>query len=403
MMIERLSRVGLAALLGALGIAAPASAQQPPASDYESRSIPGWTFTPGITIGTLFDSNVAIAGPDVNGDTASDNLLQMEPFGLLGYHSPRTTFAGGYRGSLRRYFDLSGLNGADHRAYVNWRERLTRRISLFADQDYEQVASTDRLQLNDLPFQRLSARHNAVTAGVEARVTKSVDAAVRYENGWVQFEQRTPGDVRTGGMVHGIRSDLSRRLTDRLSLGGTYDFRHSDLNEGTRQQTFQETGGLVRYRVGEQTSVEAAAGVSHLVEPSRDISQTGSFLRGSVMHRTARAVVGGEYSRGYKPSFGFGGATKSDDVSGYVTMPLVKNRAYVQESASWHRALPVDPLDHERRSTWLNTVVGYSLQRWLRLEGYWAYSRQDTRLPGGLVERHLIGAQVVISEPMRIR
>jgi hypothetical protein len=39
----------------------------------------------------------------------------------------------------------------------------------------------------------------------------------------------------------------------------------------------------------------------------------------------------------------------------------------------------------------------------VRLEGYWAFTRQDTPRPGGQINRHVIGAQVSISEPMRIR
>jgi hypothetical protein len=388
----------------ALAAAAPASAQQQqPPTEFQSWTIPGWTFTPGITIGTLFDSNVAIAGPDVNGKTASDSMLQMEPFGQLEYRSPRTTFTGGYRGSLHRYFDLTGLDGTDHRAYVDWRDRLTRRVILFATEDYQQVATTDRLVLNDLPFERLGARHNSAVAGVEARISKSMDLDVRYENGWVHFERLDPADPRTGGTVQGVRSDLTHRVSERLSFGGVYDLRQSDLNEGTRQQTFQEAGGLVRYRVGERTSVEAAGGLSHLDDVKRNIAQTGSFLHGSLLHRMARASVGAEYSRGYKPSYGFGGATRSDDVSGYIQMPLSRNRVYIEEALAWHRARPLDPLDQERRSTWVNTVVGYALQRWLRLEGYWAFTRQDTTLPGGLIDRHVVGAQMVISEPVRIR
>src|SRR5262245_66454682 len=95
------SRLSMLALAAALATAAPAAAQEQP-TEFRSWTVPGWTFTPGIIVGTLFDSNVAIAGPDVNGKTASDNLLQMEPFGQLAYYSPRTTVSGGYKGSLRR-------------------------------------------------------------------------------------------------------------------------------------------------------------------------------------------------------------------------------------------------------------------------------------------------------------
>ena len=52
---------------------------------------------------------------------------------------------------------------------------------------------------------------------------------------------------------------------------------------------------------------------------------------------------------------------------------------------------------------WMNTVVGYTLERWLRLEGYHSFTRQDTRIVAGQINRHVIGAQVVVSEPMRIR
>ena len=396
------SRPALLALVAVLVAAAPASAQEPP-GEFQSWVIPGWTFTPGMVIGALFDSNVAIAGDDVAGNTAGDQLLRMEPFGQLEFRSPRTTFAGGYRGSLRRYFDLSALNGTDHNANVNLRHRMTRRVLVFLTETYERVATTDQLELNDLPFQRLGAQHNAIVAGVDARVTKSLDASVRYENGWTRFERFEPEDPRTGGMVHGVRGDLTHRFSERFSLGGTYRLRRSNMNEGTRQQMFQDAGGVVRYRVGQRTSVEASAGLARLNDISRDFSRSGFFVRGGVTHEMARATVGADYDRGFKPSFGFGGSTRSDVFTGFIKMPLVKNRAYVQESASWRRSVPIDPGNPERRTTWLNSVVGYAVQRWLRVEGYWSFSRQDTRQPGGLIDRHMVGAQVVISEPVRIR
>jgi hypothetical protein len=395
-------RPALLALAAALGAAAPALAQEPP-GEFQSWVIPGWTFTPGMVVGTLFDSNVAIAGDDVEGRTAGDQLLRMEPFGQLEFRSPRTTFSGGYRGSLRRYFDLSGLNGTDHHAAVNLRQRMSRRVLLFLTEAYERVATTDRLELNDLPFQRLGARHNAIVAGVDARVTRRLDASIRYENGWTRFERFTPDDLRTGGMVHGVRGDVTHRFTERLSLGGTYSLRRSHMNEGTREQMFQDAGGIVRYRVGPRTSVEGAAGVAHIDDMTNDFSQTGSFYRGGVLHQMERATIGADYDRGYKPSFGFGGSTRSDGVSGFIRMPLGRNRAYVQQSASWRRSVPLLLEGSERRTTWVNSVVGYAVQRWLRLEGYWAFTRQDTQQPGGLIDRHMVGAQVVISEPVRIR
>src|SRR3954464_8254270 len=89
---------GLAALL-----AAPLAAQEMPTSgEFQSWRLPGWTFTPGVIVGGLFDSNVAVAFPPADTNkTASDKLFQVQPFGQLEYFSPRTMFSSGYQGSLR--------------------------------------------------------------------------------------------------------------------------------------------------------------------------------------------------------------------------------------------------------------------------------------------------------------
>ena len=55
----------LAALLVAAAVAAPAAAQDQP-TEFQSWRIPGWTFTPGMTVGALYDSNVTLSPPDVN-------------------------------------------------------------------------------------------------------------------------------------------------------------------------------------------------------------------------------------------------------------------------------------------------------------------------------------------------
>jgi len=402
----RRSRVpALVVLAMGLASAAPASAQDP--TEFPSWTIPGWTFTPGMVFGALFDSNVAIAGPDVNGNTASDNLFQMEPFAQLEYRSPRTTFGSGYRPSVRRYRDLTELNGTDQHAYASVRNRVTRRVTLFANESYTDVATTDQLVLNDLPFQRRGVRQNAIAAGTEARLTRSLDGVVRYDSSWVNFDEPEPLEPSTaplhGGFVNGVRGELTQRLTPRFSAGGTYNIRRANLDGGTRHQTFQDAGALVRYRLEERTTVEATAGLAHLDDRERGLARSGFFVNGRVRYQVPRATLGAEYSRGFTPSFGFGGSSRTDDVSGYVQMPLAHNRLYAQESFSWRRARPLDPLDQERRSTWMHSVLGYTVQRWLRIEGYYAFSRQDTRLAGGQVDRHIVGAQFVVSEPVRIR
>ena len=82
-------------------VAAPASAQEQP-GELPSWHIPGWTFTPGIVFGGLYDSNVTLGATGDAQARAGDKLFQMEPFGQVEYFSPRTTLNGGLSASSRR-------------------------------------------------------------------------------------------------------------------------------------------------------------------------------------------------------------------------------------------------------------------------------------------------------------
>ena len=384
----------------ALALAAPAAAQDRSA-ELPSFQIPGWTFTPGITVGALYDTNVAIASPDVNKKTAGDTLIRIEPFGQLEFLSPRTTFSSGYTGSLRRYVDLGDLDGTDHRAYLSLRERVTRRVTVFVTDNYSQSPTTDRLELNDLPFERTGSRYNALAGGVEARLSKSVNLATRYEMTWVDFVRQDT--ALTGGVVHAIHGELTHRLSDRASAGGEYGVRRADLNDGARQQLFQDAGGVVHLRSGAHTSLDGSAGVVHLNDHTTGVTRTGPYVKLGVTQRGDKATLGVHYSRSYLPSLAFGGTNQSQEARGYVQMPLRRNRLYLQESAAWRRTDPFDRSELALDSLYLDTVVGYAVQRWFRIEGYHAFSTQDNRLAAGRITRQVAGVQFVVSEPMRIR
>ncbi len=84
-------------------------------------------------------------------------------------------------------------------------------------------------------------------------------------------------------------------------------------------------------------------------------------------------------------------------------MPFPRNRLYVNGSAAWRRSNPFVASDLRLDTIWLRSTVGYGLTRWLRLEGYYAFTRQDSQVTGGEINRQRAGVQVVISQPMRIR
>jgi hypothetical protein len=398
-MRSRIIRVALACV--ALS-AAPALAQQHASpTEFPTWNIPGWTFTPGVVFGALYDSNVTLTSPGFGQTVPGDKMFQIEPFGQLEFYGPRTTMNAGYRGFLRRYIDLNELDSLDHRASLSVRHRASRRVTLFATENFADVPTTDRLQLNGVPFLRSGARYNAATAGVEARLSRSTDFTTRYEMTWVRFDR--DDTVLTGGMVNGLRSSLSHRVSERLSLGGEYEIRWADLNEGTRIMLFQDAGAVLRYRASEATTFEAAAGGAFLEDRTREVSRTGPYLRAELIHRARRATVGAQYHRSYVPSIAFGGTNQTETLHGYIQMPLDHNRLYLQQSAAWHRTNPFDTTALPLRSTWLHSVVGYAIQRWFRVEGYYALTHQDTRLAGGKIVRHVAGVQFVVSEPMRIR
>jgi hypothetical protein len=196
---------------------------------------------------------------------------------------------------------------------------------------------------------------------------------------------------------------LSHRFGERVSFGGEYELRWADLNDGARQQLFQDAGMVFRYRVGEATSFEAAGGVAHLDDRTRAVTRTGPYVRVELVHHARRATVGAEFRRSYVPSVAFGGTNQTETARGYIQMPLNHNRLYVQESATWHRTNPFDAGVLPLQSIWINSVLGYAVQRWFRIEGYYALTNQDTRVAGGRINRNVVGIQFVVSEPMRIR
>jgi hypothetical protein len=405
----------MAAAVLACAIAAPALAQQPPATEeipdppepvqeeWLSWRLPGWTFLPGVTLAGIYDSNVGLAdAPATTGRTESDGLFLVQPFGRVEYNSPRTLFNAGYRGYVRRYTEVSQLNGYDQRASVSVRRRVTRLVTAFANNSYHDVPTTDEVILNGVPFSRTGTRTNNFTGGFSARLSRVTDLSAQYENTWVAFDH-TADAFLAGGVVNGARANLTRRLSNRLSAGGHYAIRLASVNEGTRELTFQDLGVTMSYAVGPRTSLSGAAGVSHLRDRTLDTTRRGPFLRASIVHGIERVTVGANFQRSLVPAFGFGGSSSTQELGGYIRMPLVSNRAYVQGAVSWRRSDPFLETDLELDTIWMRTTVGYALAPWIRLEGFHAYTRQDSIVLGGEVGRHRVGFQTVIAQPVRIR
>lgn len=413
-MNARFCRRAAAAVAVFCAIAAPARAQTAPTAEvpettafvqeeWLSWRLPGWTFMPGLTIGGVFDSNIALAdAPALTGRTESDRLVLVQPFGRLEYHSARTVFTSGYRGYLRRYTEASQLNGFDQRFSASVRRRATKFVTLFATNNFHDVPTTDEVVLNGTPFSRTGARTNSFSGGLDARLSRFLDLSAQYENTWVAFDEEADTFL-AGGVVHGGRVSLSRRLSSQLSAGGQYALRLANINDGERELTFHDIGATVAYAIGPQTSVSGAAGVSRLHDRTLGTGRTGPFIRAGIVHGIERITMGANFQRSLVPAFGFGGSTSNQELSGFVRMPLSSNRAYVQGSLVWRHSDPFLDEALELDSIWARTTVGYALAQWARLEVFHAYTRQDSIVTGGEIDRHRLGFQAVIAQPMRIR
>ena len=385
-----------------LGLTASASAQDAQPTEFDSWRVPGWTFIPGLTLGAIYDSNIGLATPPADtGRTEGDELMLAAPFGQLEYYGRRTEFSAGYRGFVRRYMDVDRLNSFDQRVYTSLRRLATKRVTFYLQNASTDVPTTDEVELNGVPFARTGARSNSFAGTMDARLSRYSDLSVRYENTWVDFDRDET--FLTGGWVNGVRTELSRRLGEHTSLGGEYGIRFADLNDGTRELTFHDAGATFRHALGAHTTFSAAGGVSRLEDQLTGDTRTGPYVRTGVTHRGARTTVGASFERQFVPSFGFGGSNQSQEIRGFIQMPLTQNRTYVQGSAAWRRSDPFVENELKLDTVWLRSTLGYAVARWFRTELFYAYTRQDSQVTGGEIDRHRAGVQVVVSQPMRIR
>jgi hypothetical protein len=389
--------------LGILLWAAPAAAQNSDQGvEIESFRLPGWSFTPSIAFGTMYDSNVALSdAPADTGRTASDSLFNIVPGAQLEFIGRRSEFLADYRGFVRRYFDIDALNGFDQRASFYGRRAMSRRLTMFVRDIFNDSPTTDDIELNGVPFRRTGSRTNTFAAGADYRIGKLTSLSTRYDNTWVSFDR--PELFLTGGWIHALRNELTYQFSEHVSAGGEYGYRRASLDERQREFDFQDAGGVVHVRLSPNTRANAAAGFAMLHDRNLDVTRHGPYVRLGLERTVDYFTVGAGFERQYVPSFGVGGANNSQNLHGYIRMPLPPRGFYSQASAAWRRTMPFELDVLELDTLWLRSTVGYVAARWMRVEALYTFTRQDSTITGGEVDRHRVGVQFVISQPMRIQ
>ncbi len=387
------------ALLNAVALASAQNRQ----TEVASSPVAGWTFLPGVTIGMMYDSNVAItSAPADTRTTPNDTLYTIDPVGTLRFVGKRTTFDSSYRGTIRRYQELSGLNGFDQHVKASLERRATKRLTLFAQNTYSSVPTTDELDLSGVPFRRAGSQHNALAGGMSYRLNEHDTLSARYDFTWVKFDRNAP-DL-TGGTINGVHADVLHAFTNRFSAGaeGSLRFAQMDFLTG-RDLRFVDFGGTVDYRLDEVTKLSGAAGYAHLDDELFQTTRAGMYVRGSLSRIALRSVLGVSYERSFVPSFGFGGSNRSQEVRGWVDFPPIGHRVFVQSSIAWRRNEPFEAEDLQADTIQFRSTTGYAVSRWMRAQGFYIFTRQDSIVRGGEINRHRIGGELVLSQPMRIR
>lgn len=396
-------RFVLAAIAAAVAVC-PAAAQAP-VQEVSPAPVPGWTFTPGGVVGLVYDDNVAIAAaPASTNSTQGSTLLTIEPTGRLAFTGRHSSMSTSYTGQFRRYKDLPALNGYSQHAQLSFEQQTSDLFTWSVQNSYADVPTTDEVELNGVPFQRSGTRTDNLGAGLVARVSPLSSLSVRYDLTWARFDRSAP--ALTGGTINGFNSEFRRDLNGRLGVGIEGQLRFASVNLAAATTRFENIGGTLHYALAQFTEFTAALGLAYLQDPSRAITRSGPYTRVSIDQITPAGVYGASYERSFLPSFGFGGSTRSQEVRGWVDLPPIGRRVFVQSSLAWRRSEPLEGLDIARDTTYLRGSIGYAIARPIRVDGFYIYSRQaalESRLAGGTINRSRVGVELTFFNPMRIQ
>lgn len=377
-----------------------ATAQQADPRLSEERQPVGWSITPRVTTSTAYDDNVLIQGK--GSDLASDLNTAVNPAGTLNYLGKLGSFSASYAGSFQLYRDFGTLNSFDQFTNVSGRRRLSPHLLIFAQQSYSNTATTEVPLLSGIPFVRIGARIADLRGGIEAAASKRLSLGASYNFQWIAFDtDPVRGVPLFGGHSNGASAGLKYQLSSRTMLTADYDLQRAAIFEGT-QFAIQNAWAGADYKLTENSHAYAAFGFARLDSPELGSGRTSPSWRAGYGHRFESAVVDVTYARSFLPSYGNGGTLSNDDLSSNVHVPIGR-RIYAEGNLAWRRNEPVIGGEPPLTSVWLGGTVGYAVQPWMRVEGFYGGTHQSIDRPGGRLDRNRIGIQVVTAKPVRIR
>jgi len=362
--------------------------------------VPGWTFTPSVLYQGVWDDNVLVRG---TGDQAPRDFLNiLNPKADVTFLGRRGQVDAGYDGAFVFYRQLQTLNSYDQHARVSAQRLVTRHVTLFVIDNFAAVPTTELVRFIAVPFTRTGSQLDDLRTGVEMALSKYTSMKVSYNFQWVRFDRDDPlAPLLRGGHSHGATASLRHAITENTTLLADYDIQHAIVAvNGTFD--VQNAGAGVERKLSDYTRIYLVGGVARVGVTNFAAPRTGPALRGGITHQYQRAAVDLSYSRSYVPAFGFGGTFQNEEIAAAVRLPL-SQRFYTNSSVSWRRNEPLTLGDPSLRSLWIEGIVGYNVQPWLRLEGFYSGSRQTIAQPGTERDHNRVGFQIVTFKPLRVR
>jgi hypothetical protein len=387
-------------------VIAASSAAAQPAPWQPERSSAGWTFTPGVVFGAAWDSNVTVQGEGT--PLLREWIALVNPRGELDYNGARTRFNLGYSGSLEAYRQFEELNRYEQRGRLELRHQPSARLGVYARGGLMLSPTTDRLELEGgtLPFVDVGSRLLTAATGIrfDAGVRTHLDVAYRFQD--VRFDEGSQEtfEFLRGGYAHAPLVTLMYDATRRFSFGGSWQYQHARIADGSETFDIQTAGGELAYRISESTIVRGGGGISYLQATNGNLSTSGPAIHGGLEHNRGRATFSFRGERAFTPTYTFGGITTNQSLSAATRVAFARNRGYVSGSVTHGRTDPVEEigLGFRTDSIWFHGAVGYSLTRWLRAETFYSGSHQTSTARGN-VDRARVGVQFVTFKPVRIQ
>jgi hypothetical protein len=400
--MTRHSRSWLAALAAIALSAFPVAAQDSRYGSGGSAASPGWSVTPSLLYSGSWDDNVLLHG---NGDsTQGDFLNVLNPRGDAEFNGRRNQFVGSYDGAFLLYRDLDALDSYDQHGSVSFRRLMTKHVTLFATDTVAVMPTTELSLLIGTPYLRTGSRINDFRGGMRAALTKRSSITATYHLEWVQFNLLPQFPLLHGGHSEGAGFAFHYQLTPHTALTADSDFEHANVGVDNGS-TFDvmNTGVGVDHTVNDTLRVSGSFGVSRLGATELDSNgRIGPLIRARLTRLFRGGALDVSYSRSFVPTFGFGGTTDNKDLTVRLRSSL-RPRLYAQSSVSWRTNDPLTVGALSLRSWWMDASIGYSVQPWARLEGFYSSAHQTIDRAGGELDRNRVGFQIVTGKPVRIR